>query len=497
MASIVATPLPALGIVKVIVDWTPTYLSDLIHVYRITPDGVQFEVIGSPVRLSGGKAILYDTTAPFDVALSYRVTVNDPVVAFDGYDRTTASGWGTAPMGGAYTVRTGVAGDYSTSVTSTTSVGAISSGTINVPRIIGLGTSYTDVEVEVSVRPPVNEAFGSFILSSVYLRYINSSNFYQFSIGWHLSGVVTARIYRSVAGVLTLITEATIGRYVTGSEYRMIVHTQGPNLRMVGWEGLRPYGWTLQVTDTNHGAGTIGFGATLTTGVTNPLPMVSAFDTMVARQQGTFFLTSSSITLVAGRDGWLRDPLDPARSVRMDNCASHTFACLNASRFVFFQGIDDESYDSATGVFEVIDSENPLTVAQTRKGKSTTLRVVSTTLTDIPDLRALFSPGRDLVVSLPADYGWGIESYGSEAVTVGTVGVSRLNRRDMRKPQRLWQLPVRVVDPDETYPSGATGSNDIPVPGATYGDMKATGLTYGQLKAGTKTYLDWAQGVFT
>jgi hypothetical protein len=66
----------------------------------------------------------------------------------------------------------------------------------------------------------------------------------------------------------------------------------------------------------------------------------------------------------------------------------------------------------------------------------------------------------------------------------------------MRKPQRLWTLPVRVTDPDETYPSGGTSSNGIPLPGATYADMEATGLTYNQLVAGNKTYLDWSQGVF-
>ena len=219
---------------------------------------------------------------------------------------------------------------------------------------------------------------------------------------------------------------------------------------------------------------------------------------MVIRRLGTATLTTAgTATLVAGRDGWLRDPQEPGRSVRMDNCDSHTFSCLDADRFVFFQGMDAAQYDSATGVFEVVDAPNPLTVAQTRKGLSTGLRVVSTTLADIPALKALFSPGRDLVVSLPMEYGWGLESYGSEPVTVGSVTEARLNQRDMRKPQRLWTLPIRVTDPDETYRTGEVGTNDIPIPGATYADTTATGLTYAQLTTAGRTYAEWSQGMFT
>ena len=503
MASIVATPLPALGIVKIIVDWTPLYLDDLINVYRTTPDGVVQEVIGSPLRLSGGQAILYDTTAPFDVPVTYSVELYRPVIVRDQFQRNVNPTWGTPDLGGTYVVRQAPSTQFAVFGT----YGAIGVNALNTPSVISTPTAYTNVLVEVSVYAPAqitsSTNTGS-AYSSVYLRYIDSLNFYQFIVGFHYNNTVTVRIMRrqTTPSVLTLLGEVLIqDGYFPGEEFRLYCAAHGSTLGIKAWGSQTDrsqHGWTFATTDTTHtGPGYIGFGGQAITGVTNALPLVFPFDNLRATLLETESLTGTPVTLEAGRDGWLRDPQEPARSVRMDNCASHTFECLDAERFVFFQGLDDEAYESATGVFEVVNSEFPLTVAQTRKSAATSVRMVSTTLSDIPALKALFSPGRDLLLSLPADYGWGIESYNTLPVTVGDVQVSRLNRRDMRKPARLWTLPVRVTEEEDTYPDGGGGSNGIPAPGATYQDMEDTGLTYGQLATGGKSYIEWSQGVFT
>lgn len=500
MASIVATPLPALGVVKVIVDYSPEFFEDLVTVQRVTPDGVRHDVIGSPVRLSGGKAILYDSTAPFDVPLTYRASLPNPYALRDDFiTRAASNGWGTPDQGvGPYVVRNGSAADFDT-INTPPSYGRIVNSTTNVHRVISMPTLYVNTTIEASVRAP-QVPTGATIWHGMYSRYINSSNFFLFAIAWLTTGRAEARIYvrLTVPSNPILMASADIGPYAFNQEFRMVGRTSGTSLQMAAWSGNRPGGYTISGNYSAHtGGGYPGFGTIVNTGFSGTLPVPLAFEQVSVRVLETYNITSSSITLVAGRDGWLRDPQDPSRSVRLDNCASHTLDCLDAQRFVFFQGLDDARFESATGVFDVIDAENPLTVAQTRKSEEGALRVVSTTLADIPPLKRLFSPGRDLLVSLPEDYGWGLESYNTVPVTVGDVTMGRLNRRDMRKPQRLWTLPVRVVDADETFPSGATGSNNVPVPGATFGDMKATGLTNGQLKAGGKTYLDWAQGVFT
>lgn len=504
MASIVATPLPALGVVKVIVDYSPQFFGDPVTVQRVTPDGVQHEVIGSPVVLSGGKAILYDSTAPFDTPLTYRAVLPNPYALRDDFlTRNATNGWGQPDQGaGPYQVRTGSTAEFET-VSAAPSYGRIINTTVSggLNRVITMpsGSLYVNTTIEASVRAPATTA-GASAMSSVFSRWIDASNYFMYTIAWQPHGIAQARIYvrLTTPAVLQLLAAQDIGPYTFNQEFRIVGRTSNSTLQLTAWSGERPDGVTISSNHPAHsGGGWPGFGTTLLPSYSGSLPLPLAFEQVSVRVLNTYVLTSSPVTLVAGRDGWLRDPQDPARSVRMDNCASHTLDCLDAERFVFFQGLDEGTFESATGVFDVIDAENPLTVAQTRKSEETALRVVSTTLADIPPLKRLFSTGRDLVVSLPSDYGWGIESYGTVPVTVGDVKVGRLNRRDMRKPQRQWNLPVRVVDADETFPSGATGSNNIPIPGATFGDMKATGLTYAQLKAGGKTYLDWAQGDFT
>lgn len=496
MASITATPLDALGVVKVLVDWRPTYQGDLMSVYRRV-NGVQTEVIGSPIYLSAGQAILYDTAAPFGVPVEYRAVISDPLTLSDSFNRTSVvAGWGTPVFGpGPYVVRTGTAANFNTF--GSTTLAQITNTATNVPQVISMPTTLRDVEVGTTVRAP-GGVTGQPALSSIYTRYTDSLNFYQFAIAWMPDGTVQARIYRrqTSPSTLVLITSQTVGTYAPGQDFRMRVRVIGSRLELRVWsENLAST--VVTVNDTvQTGAGYVGWGATLTTGYTGTLPLNQVFDSVEVFELVEVALTSAPTTLVSGRDGWIRDPQQPARSVRLDNCESHTLDCLDAERFVFFQGTDAEGYDSATGVFEVVGAQNPLTVAQTRKGKETSLRVVSTTLGDIPALKSLFSSGRDLLVSLPLEYGWGTETYGTEPVTVGQVNVSRLNRRDMRKPERLWTLPVRVTDDDQTYPDGWTGSNGIPITGATYADMTATGLTYAQLTTGGKTYLQWSQGVF-
>ena len=498
MPSVVATPLPALGIVKLIIDWTPTYAIDGVFVYRRSVTGVLTEVIGSPVFLSGGQAILYDTTAPFGTPVTYRAQIFNPYVLTDSFLRSSIiGGWGNPVHGpGPYVVRLGSAANFNTF--SSSGQGQINNTATNDAQIITTPTAWQDVEISTTFKAPTVTA-GAMAVSVIYARYTNSLNFYSFALGWMTDGTVTARIYRrqTSPSTLILLTSEEVGTYTFDVSYRVRVRVQGSRLEMqVTNNNLVTT--TIIVADATHtGSGYAGWGATATTGLTSPLPLSLAVDEIVVRNLTNVSMDSAPITLVAGRDGWIRDPQQPALSVRLDNCASHTLDCLDADRFVFFQGMEGEVYDSATGVFEVVGSENPLTVAQKRKGKETGLRVVSTTLADIPALKALFSSGRDLLVSLPTDYGWGIESYGTEPVTVGQVQVSRLNNRDMRKPERLWSLPVRVTDDDQTYPDRRTGSNDIPVPGATYADMQATGLTYAQLQASPiETYQQWSQGLY-
>lgn len=496
MPTLTATPLPALGIIKIIADWTaaPDQLTDLIHVYRVTPDGTEVAVIGSPVYLSGGLAILYDTSPPLDVAITYRADMATANRAKDAFQRVVANGWGNADRGGTYGIASGAPSDFST--TGSQGMQVVNNGS---GRVVTLAETYTDVQAASTVSLGTIPANSNIVVGHM-LRYSSLSSHYRLGVQFSANGTMAAIIQRRTSSPATpvlLASQPLSGIYTANTQVRIESEAEGTQLRVRAWIGdSRPDDWSVTVADSTLTSGRVAFSS-INNSTTN---LNTFFDNTDVTSLVPQSVTSTPVTLATAPDGWIRDPYTPATSVRLDNCATHTFECLDADRFVFFQGFDEEGYDSNTGVFKVLDAERPVTVAQVRQDLTTTMRVVSTTLADIPALRALFRPGRDLVVSVPTEYGWGIDAYGTDWATVSDVTASRLNRRDMRKPQRLWSLPLAVTDPQDTldaYGSGSTGSNRIPVPGATLGDMKATGLTYGQLKAAGRRYIDWAQGVFT
>jgi len=207
----------------------------------------------------------------------------------------------------------------------------------------------------------------------------------------------------------------------------------------------------------------------------------------------TFSYVSNYVEIDAAPDGWLKHPTQPTLDVRIDNCEVHTPNCLNGEQLVFFKALDAEDYASASGVFDIVNRPRPFVVGQVRKDLRTTLVLVSRRLEDITALKAILSPGTPLILSLPAIYGWGIETFGLEWIQVGDVTVSRLGI-DMRKPYRTWSIPLAVVEPEIAYPTGGTGGNGIGVAGATWGDLAVSGQTWGAHSATGNTWLDTAQG---
>ena len=396
MATVTATPLPAYGIVRLLGDWTanPDQLTDLIEVYRITPDGTEAPVIGTPVHLSGGYAVLYDTSPPLDVDLTYRVDMPTRNRALDGFQRVVSPSWGTADRGGLYAVEGGApASDFSTTGNRGMQVLPGSS----ITRIISLAESYTDVRAEVTV------SFSQLPVSSsssvgVALRYSSATSHYRLGVQMLPSGAMNAIIIRRGGTITTLVAEPLPDVFTPDADVRIEAEVEGSELRVRAWIGdNRPHRWSATYVDSSFTSGRTAFFSNTSSAAG---AMNAFFDNVNVTSLVPTSISSNTVTLDAAPDGWIRDPYEPAASVRLDDCATHTLSCLNAERFVFFQGFEDEQYESTTGVFPVLDAERPITVAQTRKDLTTVMRVVSTTLADIPALWALFRAGRGVVVSV-------------------------------------------------------------------------------------------------
>lgn len=482
MASVTATPLPALGIIKVIVEWLP-YKSDPVLLYRVTPDGVRTPIIGSPVQLSGGYLIAYDTTPPFDVPLNYRAEIRRPVVSVDNFTRSVPNGvgWGSDEYDNNY-----LGTDLKTGVDNGRGVMLIDAYNSSIQQRVPV--TLTNARIEGVVRA-ARIATGGFIQLGLAARWTGNNDFYNFAVRFNTDLSLSVVIERRTTGggsTQVLASERIPYTYTNTTDVAIEAEISGSTLRMRAWSaGNKPRRWQLVTSDTTHTQGAFGYRATTSSTTTNSLPFsVFYYSGKITSLVPINMTSTTPVTLEAAPHGWIRDPRLPARSVRLDNCREHAFSCLSADRFVFFQGLEEESYASATGVFEILNSPNPIAVAQARKGLATSLRFVSTTLADISALRKLFSSGRELALSLPTEYGWGIDSYGTDSFVAGDVQVGRLNRRDMRKPQRLWSVPVRVTDRDHDYPTNTPSTNLIPAPGATYRDLQALGLTYRQLLGG-------------
>lgn len=243
------------------------------------------------------------------------------------------------------------------------------------------------------------------------------------------------------------------------------------------------YTGATAVLENSHAVG-VQVGAT---GVNGPVSVY--FDSMFQ----TFDAVSNYVMIDAAPDGWLKHPTMPMLDVRLDNCEVHSPSCLNGDQEVFFKALDTEEFSSASGVFDIVNKARPAVVGQTRKDITTTLVLVSRRLEDVTAIKRILSPGTPLILSLPTIYGWGLETYGLDWIQVGDDSNSRLGT-DMRKPYRIWSLPLAVVDHDFAYPSGGVGGNGIGVSGATWGDLAASGQTWAQHLATGNWWIDTAQG---
>lgn len=496
MAQVVAAADPVTGTVMITVDWAPIPAGTPVHLYRMLPDGTETEVIGSPAIMSDGRALFFDNAAPFDVAFEYRAVLEADFGAYDRFNRVTLNAWGTADSGQTWVQSGGAAGDYNTDGADANHV--VDSVNVFRHNSIAIGVPDMTAQATVSITPGV--ITGAPVTSWFTIRRTDDNNYYVAHVEFDTADVVTLRLAKRVAGTLTFLD----GSYQIATSFaaaqKFAIKTQiiGSDLKAKAWDpalGGEPSNWLLETTDSALLTGNnAGLSSRLETGNTNGIVTFSYDDYIVTRPGVEGEMISNTITLTASPDGWLKNPIMPTVDIRIDNCEVHSPDCLNADQLVFFQALDTEEYESATGVFPIVGSPRPFVVSEVRKDLTTTLMIVSRRLEDITAIRTLLGSGQVLILSLPVIYGWGIETFGSDWVSVGMVTSARIATRDMRKPYRMWTLPLIVVDPEVAYPSGQTGGNGIGVAGTTWGDLADAGLTWGALAATGNTWLDTAQG---
>ena len=462
-----------------------------------------------------------------------------------------ANGWGTATTGQVWTTVGGVAGDYAVNGTQ----GTHTFSATNAPRRCRTAV-VTDADMGVMVQCTIAvAALTQPIQLGVFVRYTDSSNHYYMDVSLAPSGVATMNIYKVVLGVVTTLASVVLNQtHVAGTTWMVAMDVCGHVLRAKAWRStVTEPDWLATVNDYDLVTGTnAGCRSVLATGNTNgstvftydnfvawigqPVRLFRAtpdgvltevrgspgytqaptaaadtatstfydneapFDTVLTYQlrsncSSTTEATSSPVTLLSNGDGWIRDPLDASRNIRI-TFGDRAFDVCTSTQEVTLVRWDPRVRTNASGVFDIINNQRPNTVSMTRKRYDSGFILASKTLTDVDEIDEILQPGRILMVSLPAAYGFG-RPYNSDYVTILDVTEEQIVTDDYQVPHRAWEIPFRLSYAPADTSAGGTGGNGVGAPGATYGDLRvsALGTTYLTLRTSGETYLQVAQGV--
>lgn len=211
------------------------------------------------------------------------------------------------------------------------------------------------------------------------------------------------------------------------------------------------------------------------------------FYTATCPQVAGVTLTSNTVTVTgngASVGGFLKDPVNSSFDFPLVNLVPLRTGC-EATTGVGISSWDTEAFDPTSGIFPTVGDARPRVIAQVRHDATGQLTLVTTQYTDYTLLKNILASGRTLLLQVypGTALGWGISSFGSDYIAVGSVLSARMPSQDMRHSQREWQLPITLV----SAPSGIAnlyGGNNVGVRGATWRDLKVSGLTWRQL-AGT------------
>lgn len=274
--------------------------------------GIQFTLPTIPGQQYTASAYVRQTTASTQI-----VRISDQTQANDWFNRTTASGFGVAPLGGTWVNTTGLASERSTSPATAYSAGygQVAVAAVNSNRWQTLPIASRDVRVRATVTPTVIAAGGE-IQAGVVARWSSSgANCYEAVLIFGTDRSVTLRIGRRVASVFTSLDSVRLDGvlYSPGDVFMIDFRVTGTDLRANAWRSNQTAPEDLTVssmvgaTDTSiSGTGDVGTFCWLHASNTNTLPVsvrFGTFSTVGAAEGSTTSATGSyqrlSITFTA------------------------------------------------------------------------------------------------------------------------------------------------------------------------------------------------------
>jgi len=221
---------------------------------------------------------------------SGQVTVTGPgVVNFvsDTFSRTVGSGWGSAELGGPWTVDSANFSVASGVGRMSSTPGAVRTASVNVTQ------ASTEVNAKLSFDKTLT---GGGVYVATIGRRINATNDYRLKLRAQPGGAVTAQLIRTVAGAETAIqTVATVPglTWVQGDVLRVRLQVTGTSpttLRAKVWKdpASEPATWLLQANDSTaalQAPGGVGLWTYLSSSATTS-PLIISVDDLTAGPAG-------------------------------------------------------------------------------------------------------------------------------------------------------------------------------------------------------------------
>jgi PKD repeat protein len=233
-----------------------------------------------------------DAGATGSITKSVTVTAPTTLLGSDDFERTVASGWGTAPIGGAWSGTAGTAAGVSGGT------GRLTMSTAGAgPNefLVGPSSSDTDVQFSLSLdKVPVGGTSGFY--ENVYLRRVAGQGDYRAIVKILPGGAVSVSLsWATVGGTATTLATQTVSGLTFAAGNTLVIRAQATGtaptvLRAKVWRSsvAEPSTWNLSTTNAQAGLqapGGIGMQSYLSSATTN-FPIVARHDDLRWRPAG-------------------------------------------------------------------------------------------------------------------------------------------------------------------------------------------------------------------
>jgi len=187
-------------------------------------------------------------------------------------------------------------------------------------------------------------------------------------------------------------------------------------------------------------------------------------------------------TIVSSDRVWVKDPMRPWADQGMVFCDDPMNAtlCGVTPDDIVWAGWGDKDRTADAGLFPILNAERPADVWARRKSLNSSIAFFSRTLAAKTAVYELFTAGGPLFIQAPVVYGWD-DAYAQP----GDLNEAYISR-DQRRPFRLWNAPVVLVDQPLGPIQGTECANWCAVQETfpTFAEMTAAGGTWGAVANG-------------